>query len=556
MPTTPKTRNGEAVMTTAQARYWSLTTYDPRLPDPDGFCGAVVNSFMDDEIVTDADGRFVIVYGRSAERPANATAANGVTWADCGPASRLGLTMRWMTIHPDWEDAASPNEGRLSWRGVWSARAYDPRVVDINDRRGFLGEYQPVIKYLTKEQFEALPSPVRPQDVPAPSVAQLRFTRLGTEVPQYDVVSQRFDAVSGSAAGVTQRLQYTISNVGSGSLKFTVAAVPYNFTNCTAQVVSMPAVGSSLASRGTIAAVLDITPTAAGAWNCSLTFTTDQNESVYRTVLITGTASAANATTPVPAALRDEIAIDTIDTVDGSLSDQPYTLTYRVVNGGTSTWSPGATTLTETGNCSLRIVTALPASIAAGDSADLVIEVIPKSADTWTGRVVNAGTPELSFNLRGVANQGKAVVTPTAPSISSQPLDRTVTVGQAATFTVQATGSQPINYRWQRAAATSDVWLDVAGAVSNQCITGAATTADDGSRFRVVVANGTAPDAVSTAAKLTVLPPASTTNGTTSATGGSANDPNAGATGCGIGTGLGLILMVIACQVIVGRRRR
>ena len=38
--------------------------------------------------------------------------------------------------------------------------------------------------------------------------------------------------------------------------------------------------------------------------------------------------------------------------------------------------------------------------------------------------------------------------TPIAPSITSQPGNQTVTVGQNATFNVSAAGSQPFSYQW------------------------------------------------------------------------------------------------------------
>ena len=68
------------------------------------------------------------------------------------------------------------------------------------------------------------------------------------------------------------------------------------------------------------------------------------------------------------------------------------------------------------------------------------------------------------------------------PSITAQPTSRTVAVGQTATFSVSATGSQPLSYQWQRgttniSGATSSSYALVAGA------------GDNGATFRVVVTN-------------------------------------------------------------------
>ena len=77
MPLFPDTRSGPATMPTGQIRYWSLTTYNTG--DLYG-AGEATASVMDDELVYDAECRYVLVLSRPQDRPANATAANGVTW--------------------------------------------------------------------------------------------------------------------------------------------------------------------------------------------------------------------------------------------------------------------------------------------------------------------------------------------------------------------------------------------------------------------------------------------------------------------------------------------
>src|SRR5204863_5565687 len=77
--------------------------------------------------------------------------------------------------------------------------------------------------------------------------------------------------------------------------------------------------------------------------------------------------------------------------------------------------------------------------------------------------------------------------------------NQTVTAGQTATFTVVASGTAPLSYQWQKNGA------NIAGAASASYTTPAATTADSGSTFRVVVTN-TAGSTTSNAATLTVNP--------------------------------------------------
>ncbi len=87
--------------------------------------------------------------------------------------------------------------------------------------------------------------------------------------------------------------------------------------------------------------------------------------------------------------------------------------------------------------------------------------------------------------------------TATAPSITTQPANQTVTVGQTATFSVVASGTAPLSYKWQK----NDV--DISGATSSNYTTPATALADNGTTFRAIVSN-TAGSATSNNATLTV----------------------------------------------------
>lgn len=69
-----------------------------------------------------------------------------------------------------------------------------------------------------------------------------------------------------------------------------------------------------------------------------------------------------------------------------------------------------------------------------------------------------------------------------APVIATQPAPQTVAVGQAAAFSVAATGDG-LSYQWQRNGA------DIAGATAATYVLNNAQASDDGSRFTVVVRN-------------------------------------------------------------------
>jgi hypothetical protein len=87
---------------------------------------------------------------------------------------------------------------------------------------------------------------------------------------------------------------------------------------------------------------------------------------------------------------------------------------------------------------------------------------------------------------------------PNTPTITTQPANLTVTIGQIATFSVVAAGTAPFTYHWQRNNA------NIAGATSASYTTPATAAADNGANFRVVVTNSGG-STTSNSAILTVL---------------------------------------------------
>ena len=70
-----------------------------------------------------------------------------------------------------------------------------------------------------------------------------------------------------------------------------------------------------------------------------------------------------------------------------------------------------------------------------------------------------------------------------APSISSQPADKKVKVGETATFKVIAAGEPPLSYQWRKNG------VDIPGATNFSYTTPATVEADNGTLFSVVVSN-------------------------------------------------------------------
>jgi kumamolisin len=100
------------------------------------------------------------------------------------------------------------------------------------------------------------------------------------------------------------------------------------------------------------------------------------------------------------------------------------------------------------------------------------------------------------------------------PAITTQPINETVSVGTAASFSVAATSlSGNINYQWQMLAAGSSAWANLtddgvtfAGSATATLTISNVTLAQSGAEFQCIVSNGALPNPASSAATLTVVP--------------------------------------------------
>lgn len=118
------------------------------------------------------------------------------------------------------------------------------------------------------------------------------------------------------------------------------------------------------------------------------------------------------------------------------------------------------------------------------------------------------------------------VVWATAPTITAQPENKTVSVGETETFTVTANGEPAPTYQWQVSKDSGNSWEDISGATGNSYTTEAATMSMNGWQYRCVVTNS-AGNATSNVATLTVqkaTPTPDTPTGLTATYGDTLND--------------------------------
>jgi hypothetical protein len=146
MPTFPNTYAGTRgrgleVMPAAQTQYWSLISCEA-MPS-----GQIVDGLTDMQVPLDKEGNYTIVYSRKEDRPANATAENGVAWIEWSPRGEgidspknrpdFGMLMlRFIGDDPQWEQRPD-------------------RVTKPGMEESVMGPYYPRGYYTDKATFEA-----------------------------------------------------------------------------------------------------------------------------------------------------------------------------------------------------------------------------------------------------------------------------------------------------------------------------------------------------------------------------------------------------------------
>jgi len=115
---------------------------------------------------------------------------------------------------------------------------------------------------------------------------------------------------------------------------------------------------------------------------------------------------------------------------------------------------------------------------------------------------VTAGTGAWTYDAATSAQQN------TAPAVTTQPTDASVSVGSSATFTAAASGTPAPTVQWQ-SSTDGTTWANVSGATSASLTVSNTTAGQSGTKYRAVFTN-TAGSATSAAATLTVSPAAPT----------------------------------------------
>jgi hypothetical protein len=222
-----------------------------------------------------------------------------------------------------------------------------------------------------------------------------------------------------------------------------------------------------------------------------------------------GGATGASYTTPATTSADSGSKFDVIvSNSAGSITSAQATLT---VNAGTV--APSITT--QPANQTVTAGQTAMFSVVAAGTAPLSYQwrknatnISGATAASYTTPATTTADNNSKFDVI-VSNSGGSITSaqatltvsaaPVAPSIATQPANQTVNAGQAATFSVAATGTAPLTYQWQKNGAA------ITGATATSYTTPVTTTADSGETFRVVVSN-TAGSITSNSVTLTVNP--------------------------------------------------
>jgi Immunoglobulin domain/Immunoglobulin I-set domain len=297
-------------------------------------------------------------------------------------------------------------------------------------------------------------------------------TIAGDSGAQFDVV------VSNSAGSVTSTMATLTVNAAAMAPAITTQPTNQSVTVGQTATFSVTATGTAPLSYQWQKNSVDMNGATASSYTTPATATAD-NGAKFDVVVsnTTGSQTSAMATLTVNAAA-----------VAPTITTQPAN--QSVIVGRTATF-----TVTATGTAPLSYqwqengvnvsgATALSYTtpgMASGDNGAKFDVVVSNMAGSQTSTMAT-----LTVNAAAVA-----------PTITTQPANQTVTVGQTATFSVTATGTAPVNYQWQKNGA------NIPSATAASYTTPVTTSADDGAAFDVIVSNSTGSQ-TSTMATLTV----------------------------------------------------
>jgi hypothetical protein len=386
------------------------------------------------------------------------------------------------------------------------------------------------------------------------SPGQVALTGVATVAPPQISVSSTSLNLGSTTVGATANGSLTLANPGGANLIIALISVsgsPFGVSG-----ISTP---STIVPGGSVNMNVSFSPTTAGGDSGSITVTSNdpQTPTAIITLAGSGTSSPVVPTITTQPASQTVTAGQTATFAVVAAGTAPLGYQWQknganIVGATAANYTTPVTATSDSGS-TFRVVVSNTAGTVTGAAATLTVTttaVVPiittqptsqtvTSGQTATFTVVASGTAPLSYqwqknganiagataanyttpvtatsdsastfavvvsNTAGTVTSAAATLTVNAagvaPTIATQPASQTVTAGQAATFTVVASGTAPLSYQWQKNGT------NISGATAASYTTPATATSDSGSTFRVMV-NNTTGSVTSAAATLTVNP--------------------------------------------------
>jgi hypothetical protein len=239
--------------------------------------------------------------------------------------------------------------------------------------------------------------------------------------------------------------------------------------------------------------------TVAAAGTATLTYQWSKNGSA-----ISGATSASYTTPATTASDNGALFMATVSNSAGSIITNTATLTVTVPPSITT--QPASQTVNAGQTATFTVAASGTPTLsyqwlkngAAISGATSTSYTTPATAGSDNGALFTVTVTNGSGN---VTSNAATLTVNVPPSISTQPANQTVNVGQTATFAVTATGTATLTYQWKKNGSA------ISGATSASYTTPATASSDSGSSFTVTVTNGFG-NVTSSAATLTVnVPP-------------------------------------------------
>jgi hypothetical protein len=207
---------------------------------------------------------------------------------------------------------------------------------------------------------------------------------------------------------------------------------------------------------------------------------------------ISGATSATYTTPATTPAYNDSTFSVVVSNAAGTVTSTLATLTVSAVSG-----SPAITTQPQSQTVTVGLTATF--SVTATGNGTLYYQwsengtpIAGANSSTFTTQPValtdNGSTFSVTVsNTVGTVTSSAATLTVSTltgvPTITNQPRSQTVSVGDTATFSVAATGTEPLTYQWYENQTAID------GATSSSYTTAAVAASNDGEIFTVTVSN-------------------------------------------------------------------